>query len=340
MTKHNLKVIEWVLLVTIFVASSMMVAQQPNAGIYTAQQAAAGRTSYEANCAGCHQQNMAGSGDAAALRGSQFVANWGPRTTRELLSFIQLTMPPARPGMMNVDEYAGIVAYILQANGSPAGNQPLTAGTDVRINSVATGSVATGQAPSPAARGAAAPRPAQARGLTVSGEVKNYVPVTDAMLRDPSPNDWLMIRHDYQSSNYSPLNQITRDNVKDLRLQWAWAMSEGGGGNGNGPAPIVHNGVLYINNDGNTMQALDARSGELIWENNYGTNMTAPAMRGITIYEDKIILATSNARLIALDARTGKTIWQTVIGDRSKGEYTTTSGPLIVKGKVIQGLGT
>jgi len=270
MTKHNLKVIEWVLLVTVFVASSMMVAQQPNAGIYTAQQAAAGRTSYEANCGGCHQQSMAGSGDAPALRGSQFVANWGPRTTRELLSFIQLTMPPARPGMMNVDEYAGIVAYILQANGSPAGNQPLTASTDVRINSVATGSVATGQAPSPAARGAAAPRPAQARGLTVSGEVKNYVPVTDAMLRDPSPNDWLMIRHDYQSSNYSPLNQITRDNVKDLRLQWAWAMSEGGGGNGNGPAPIVHNGVLYINNAGNTMQALDARSGELLWKMNLG----------------------------------------------------------------------
>jgi alcohol dehydrogenase (cytochrome c) len=336
MSKRNLKVNEWVLLATVFAASSMIVAQQPGAGVYTVQQAAAGRASYEANCAGCHQQNMAGSGDAPALRGSQFASNWGPRTTRELLSFIQLTMPPTRPGVMSTDEYTGIVAFILQSNGSPVGNQPLTASTDVRINSVATG-----QAPSPAGqRGAAARVPAQARGLTVTGEVKNYVPVTDAMLRNPAPNDWLMIRHDYQSSNYSPLNQITRDNVKDLRLQWAWAMTEGGGGNGNGPAPIVHNGVLYLNNAGNTMQALDARSGELIWENNYGTNATAPAMRGITIYDNKIILATGNAQLIALDARTGKTIWQTVIGDRSKGEYSTTSGPLVVKGKVIQGLGT
>ena len=78
-----------------------------------------------------------------------------------------------------------------------------------------------------------------AGGITVAGEVKNYVPVTDAMLRQSSPNDWLMIRRDYHASNYSPLNQITRDNVRDLRLQWVWAMNEGGA---NQPAPLVHNG--------------------------------------------------------------------------------------------------
>ena len=58
--------------------------------------------------------------------------------------------------------------------------------------------------------------------------MKNFVPVTDAMLRNPDPADWLMIRRDYHASNYSPLNQINRDNVKDLRLQWVWAMKEGG----------------------------------------------------------------------------------------------------------------
>jgi alcohol dehydrogenase (cytochrome c) len=197
-----------------------------------------------------------------------------------------------------------------------------------------------GNAPAPATQAAAARRPVQAKGVTVSGEVKDYVPVTDAMLLNPNPNDWLMIRHDYQASNYSTLNQITRDNVKDLRLVWAWAMSEGGGGNGNGPAPIVHNGVLYVNNAGNTLQALDARSGELIWENNYGANPTAASMRGITIYDDRILLATSEAHLLAIDARNGKKLWETVIGDRSKGNYSTTSGPLVVKGKVIQGLAT
>src|SRR6266571_2652965 len=97
----------------------------------------------------------------------------------------------------------------------------------------------------------AAPTPT---GLTVTGEVQNYVPVTDAMLRNPDPGDWLMIRRDYHASDYSPLNQITRDNVKDLRLQWVWAMNEGGT---NQPAPIVHNGVIYLNNPGNVIQALE-----------------------------------------------------------------------------------
>jgi hypothetical protein len=100
------------------------------------------------------------------------------------------------------------------------------------------------------------------------------------------------------------------------------------------PAPIVHGGVLYVNNTGNVLQALDANTGELIWENRYGTNAAAAAMRGITIYDDKIFLATNTAHLMAFDARNGKQVWDTAIGDRSKGEYSTTSGPLAVKGKL------
>ena len=136
----------------------------------------------------------------------------------------------------------------------------------------------------------AARRPAQSR-VTVTGEVKNYVPVTDAMLRNPDPSDWLMIRRDYKANYYSPLNQITAQNVNELRLVWSWAMQEGAS-NGNQPAPIVHNGVLYVNNTGMVLQALDAKTGELIWENRYGTNPTAPAMRGIAIYDDKIFVTT------------------------------------------------
>jgi alcohol dehydrogenase (cytochrome c) len=101
----------------------------------------------------------------------------------------------------------------------------------------------------------------------------------------------------------------------------------------------VHNGVIYVNNAGMVLQALDAKTGELIWENRYGTVPNAPAMRGIAIYDDKIFVATGEAHLMAFDARNGKVVWDTTIGDRSKGEYTTTSGPLAVKGKIIQGLG-
>ena len=166
--------------------------------------------------------------------------------------------------------------------------------------------------------------------------MKNYVPVTDAMLRTPEAGDWLMIRRDYHASNYSPLNQITTDNVRDLRLQWVWAMNEGGA---NQPAPIVHNGIIYLNNPGNVMQAINGRTGDVIWENRYGQNANGAAMRGIAIYDDKVFAATSDARLVALDAKTGKTVWQTTIGDRSKGNYGTSSGPTRRQGQAHSGAG-
>ncbi len=320
--------------------------QAPPPGRYTVAQAAAGRATYQMQCSSCHQPDLRGQGDAAPLAGSEFMDAWGRRSTRELLSFMQLTMPPASPGALGQDDYLNVVAFILQSNGAPAGNQPLTAATEVAINSVATGQQPAAAAPAAGQRGAApAAAGGQGRGrgaaappvgITVAGEVKNYVPVTDAMLRNPSPNDWLMIRRDYHASNYSPLNQITRDNVRDLRLQWVWAMNEGGA---NQPAPLVHNGVVYLNNAGNVMQAIDGKTGDLIWESRYGTQANGAAMRGIAIYDDKVFAATSDARLVALDAKTGKTVWQTTIGDRSKGNYSTSSGPLLAKGKLIQGLG-
>jgi alcohol dehydrogenase (cytochrome c) len=147
-----------------------------------------------------------------------------------------------------------------------------------------------------------------------------------------------MIRRDYKASSFSPLNQITAQNVHDLRQVWSWAMQDGAV-LGNQPAPIVHNGVLYGNNNGMVLQALDARTGELIWENRYGTKLAAPAMRGITIYGDKIFVATTEAHLMAFDARNGKVIWDTTMGDRSQGPYSTTSGPIAVNGKLSQNLG-
>ena len=321
--------------------------QTPGAGAYTAAQAAAGRTAYQAQCSSCHQADLRGQGDAAPLAGAEFMGAWGRRSPRELFTFMQLTMPPTRPGGLSQDEYLNIVAFVLQSNGAPAGSQLLTAATEVAIGAVATGQAGAAQGQSAQGRGAAPPAVAGGAGrgrgaaappvgITVDGEVKNFVPVTDAMLRNPDPNDWLMIRRDYHANNYSPLNQITTDNVKDLRLQWIWAMNEGGA---NQPAPIVHNGVIYLNNAGNVMQAINGRTGDLIWENRYGSNANAAAMRGIAIYEDKLFAATSDAHLVALDAKTGKTIWETTIGDRSKGNYSTSSGPIVAKGKVIQGLG-
>src|SRR5579862_496777 len=101
-------------------ASSLLVAGQQGgaAGRYTAAQAAAGRTTYQAQCASCHQPDLKGQGDAAQLAGSEFMSAWGMRSPRELLAFMQLTMPPARPGALAQEEYVNIAAFILQSNGA------------------------------------------------------------------------------------------------------------------------------------------------------------------------------------------------------------------------------
>jgi alcohol dehydrogenase (cytochrome c) len=300
----------------------------------TLQQANAGRAAYQATCAGCHAPDLGGS-EAPQLAGANFRAAWGTRTAADLVTYIRSSMPPGNP--VTEQMAVNLAAFLLAANGATPAEQALDAATTLSIRSVATGRPAIAlQGGGPT--GAAAPRSGGPRGLTVTGEVKNYVPVTDAMLRNPDPGDWLMIRRNYQAWSHSPLTQINAANVMELQLVWSWAMNDGPPANE--PTPIVHNGIMYLANVGNIVQALDARTGELIWENRIGPDLSSGngAIRSLGIYQDKIYLATTDVRLIALDARTGKQIWETRTADPSKG-YSNTSGPLIVQGRVIQGMG-
>jgi alcohol dehydrogenase (cytochrome c) len=102
------------------------------------------------------------------------------------------------------------------------------------------------------------------------------------------------------------------------------------------PSPLVYNGIIYLINSSNIIQALDGKSGELIWEHHAGP-VDSKDMRNIAIYDDKIIHATTDARLLALDARNGEPIWETRIADGSKG-FENSSGPIVADGKIIQGL--
>jgi len=331
-----------------FVSSAMLVSgQQPAAGApFTAEQANAGRAAYQNNCAGCHGADLMG---YPPLAGPGFIGSWSTRNTRDLFGLIQTTMPSDRPGSLPADTYVNIVAFILQSNGRTAGTQPLTATTAVVIGG--GGAPAQAQAPAAAAQnagGAPAGRGAGAQagagggggrgrgepaapvtGLTVAGEVKDYMRVTDEMLRNPAPGDWLTIRRDHFASNYSPLSQITRDNASELQLAWVAPMAEGGT---NQPSPLAHNGTIFLNNTGGVIQALDGKTGDLIWEQRLGSNT---AMRGMTLYDDKLYLAMSNAHLVALDAKTGKVAWDQAMPD-GRGS---SSGPLVAKGKVIEGMG-
>ena len=330
--------------VVLLPAAAFAAAAQPAEGVYTAAQAAAGQAVYEQACARCHQSNLQGSFEAPQLAGESFLRFWGDLSPRDLYERTRSSMPPDEDALAD-EAYVDVVAYLLQANGAPAGDAPLSATTAVAIGTVATGepaAVEAAAAPTPAASGlpptaaSGLASPAAEAGVTVAGEVEDFRPVTDAMLRQPDDGDWLMVRRNYEAWSYSPLAVIDRDNVGELELAWIWAMNEGGW---NAPSPIAYDGVLYVAGIGPVVQALDAATGDLIWEYRVAvaTSGYSGTSRNLAIYGDRLLLATPDARLIALDARTGEKVWDTVIADHADG-FRNTSGPIVVNGTIVQGL--
>ena len=332
-------------------ACTLAAQQRAASGAFTQEQAASGRSAYREHCSTCHGPELAGRNEAPQLAGNNFLNTWGSRTVQDLESLIQTTMPPDAPGSIPEKMCVDIVAFLLESNGAASGSRPLTASVADAIRSVAPGKRSS-DAASPeggdAGRGGrvggrgvgAGVFPvnlAPARGLTVEGTVKNYLPVTDEMLRDPDPGDWLMIRGNYQAWSYSPLAQITAANVKDLRLVWTRAMYESGA---NEPTPLFHSNTIFLANTSNYIQALDARTGDLIWENQIGPTVGSggtTAMRNAALYRDKVYAATTDGRVVALSAITGRVVWDTPVSEKTK-EFTHTSGPIVIHGKVIQGL--
>ena len=309
------------------------------AAVFTAAQAQAGRAVYAQNCSACHGANFEGSGDAPSLAGGTFRLKWGPKMVSELFGLILQTMPPTNPGSLGRTAALNATAYILQRNGAQPGQTALNSGVTTIISTVATGQGGGARAMrlhAPAVRGRCGfamlgagntagqgnSDAGRQRGVTVQGEVKNFVPVTPEMLKNPPAEDWLIFGRNYLRHSYSPLNQITRDNVKNLQLKWVWAMNDSGA---NQTTPIVHNGVMYLASPSNIVQALDAKTGDLIWETRVGPDQ-APGyggIRSIAIAEDKIFLPTSDAHMVALNARNGQILWDTPASDKP---HVSTSG--------------
>ena len=319
---------------------AMAQAPAPAASVFTAEQATNGASVYAQNCAACHGINMEGSGDAPALVGASFMLKWRTKMVSELFGEILQTMPASNPGSLSEAAALNSTAYILQRNGAATGQQALTGGATTLISAIATG-----RAPAPAGNrrslgilgaGSSDGRTegAARRGVTVAGEVKNYVPVTPEMLKNPPPGDWLIFGRNYQRHSYSPLTEITRDNVKNLQLKWTWAMNDTGA---NQTTPLVHNGIIYLASPSNIVQALDGKTGDLIWETRVGPDQ-APGyggIRTIAMAEDKVFLATSDAHMVAIDARNGKILWDTPASDKP---HVATSGDIVIGDKVLMGL--
>ena len=185
---------------------------------------------------------------------------------------------------------------------------------------------------------ASAAFPSAARAQDPAG----FVPVTDAMLQDPDPADWLMWRRTLDTWGYSPLDQIDRGNVGDLRMVWTRAL---GPGLQQG-TPLVYDGVLYMPNPRDVIQAIDAVTGDLIWEYRrdrpddlaeYMIGSLTDTNRNLAIHGELIIDTSGDDYVFALDAKTGELVWETQVLDYRVHPANQTSGPIVAGGKVVSG---
>ena len=172
---------------------------------------------------------------------------------------------------------------------------------------------------------------------TPSAQVRDFEPVTDQMLQHPDPADWLNWRRTLDGWGFSPLDQINTENVFRLQLVWSWQLRPGL----SQPTPLVYDGVMYIPSPLGVVQAIDAVTGDRIWEYRKQFDGTPDdtfrsRTRSIAIYSDKIYVSTSDAHIVALDARTGEVVWDHTVADYRLG-YRHTSGPIVVNGKIVAG---
>ena len=163
----------------------------------------------------------------------------------------------------------------------------------------------------------------------------------DRILRASSePQNWLTYGGTYASQRYSLLTQITPANVTNLESKWVLQDEVFGAWESN---PIVADGIMYITQRPNDVMAVDARTGRVFWQYRYTPAPEARVCcgannRGVAILGDTLFMGTLDAHLVAIDAKNGKPLWNVAVAD-DKLAYSITLQPLVVKDKVIIGVG-
>ncbi|NOT45073.1 MAG: PQQ-binding-like beta-propeller repeat protein [Acidobacteria bacterium] len=304
--------------------ASSLDAQQLVSPSYTVAQQTAGKAAYDQNCASCHGPNLDDGEFGPPVRGVEFRSAWFGRPAESLFLKIE-QMPPAAPGTLGAEAHANLLAYIMSQNTLAASDKPVSSNPE-ELRSMLLPGFAGG--PSGGLSGGVAlpewPAP--------PNPLDRYTPVTDAMLQNPAAGEWLTWRRGNDSQGFSPLRQITKANVSNLRPAWTWSLPNGP----NEGTPLVHDGVIFAHAYGDKVQALDAVTGDLLWQYSRRLPMgvNPSVKRSIAIYGDKVYTGTSDVHMVALDAKTGRVVWDQQVADRTQG-FGLTGGVTVAKGKVI-----
>src|SRR5690606_30019703 len=234
-------------------------------------------------------------------------------------------MPTANPGSLDGATYAALTALILQANDVVAGTAELPA--DPRA-------LAAMQIPAGGFSFMAFSPYTEREAPERDNPLDRLTPVTDAVIASPPPGDWLGWRRSDDAHGFSPLAEITARNVEDLRLAWSWTLPAGSAES----VPLVRDGTIFVQSYGDVVQALDARTGDLLWQYTHTLEEGAAPFhkRGLALYGERLYLGTSDSHVVALDARTGEVGWDTRVGDFRQREGIN-GGPLAARGKIMIG---
>jgi alcohol dehydrogenase (cytochrome c) len=172
-----------------------------------------------------------------------------------------------------------------------------------------------------------------------AGSLSAQVTADRLLHPEREPQNWLTYSGNYYAQRYSALDQITRDNAKNLEQQWVFQARSLEKFEA---TPLVVDGIMYLTEPPNNVVALDAKTGAIFWVYEYRPSADArpccgAVNRGVAILGDTLFMGTIDARLIAIDAKGGRPIWSVQVADPKLG-YSLTHAPLVVKDKVIVGL--
>ncbi len=244
------------------------------------------------------------------------------------LAFHLRRMPPettSRAGLSDVD-YAHLLAHVLRVNGLPPGDRPLRT-DEAQLAAMIPGADAAEPfdplSPSPDQDGARL--------------VRTLPAVTGAQLRDPPPGDWLHWGRTYDGQSYSPLELIDRQNVHRLAPAWRAPLTHGS----SMPMPLVHEGVMFLHTYPDTVIALDAARGRVLWRYTREVTTRSNKKMGLALHDDRIYFATSDLHVIALDIHTGTPVWEHALNLGAQTEKLPIflrNAPLIAGDVVIQGV--
>lgn len=313
-------------------AATAMICLEPVADADDAE-VSAGQGIYSINCASCHGTVLGGT-FGPPLSGVVFHQKWNQRGAEALLRLVTATMPPAKSGSLAGKDYVDVTNFILAKNGLAS------LGTAASIEQDKLPAATEGSSDAGGAGDASENRDEQFRAAKTqrAALLDGMAPVTEMMLRSPPSNDWLNWRRTDNGFGYSPLGQINVSNADDLQLAWSLTLPAGT----NEITPLVHDGVMFVNSNG-TVQALDGGTGDLLWKFTRRAAPVTPAgppvsqPRNLAIFGTTLYVPTLDNHMLALNVRTGALLWDHQI-EKSPGVLRLTGGPIVVRGKVIQGV--